>query len=248
MQTLKYQTLSRGSHHPNEGKACMMEAVSFLAGEKFTDQPECVSRVIATFCRTWNDGLEQEDRDRLLLPLLQAVIGTRTTDADEEIRSDMAFDWLVRVHATAFLDHTPELRPHADALRSLSPVSRGMDAWSSAVERVRSAKHAAWNALVDHTYADFMDAATARDAAGYATGYAAGYAAGDAAEYAAVAAAGDAAEYAAVAAAGDAAEYAAGNAVRVAYLRGIDLTPTVATLQQSAVDLLKRMCAVGRTE
>jgi hypothetical protein len=232
MQTLKYQTLSRGSHHPNEGKACMMEAVSLLAGEYFSDEPECVSPVIARFCRNWNDGLEQEARDRLLLPLLQDVIGTRTTDADEEIRSNMAFDWLVCVYAPVFFDLTPELRPHADALRALSPVSNEMDARSRAV--VRSARDAAWDA----------EWATARDAARDAE-WAAAVAAAVAA---AMATAGAAAVVAAGNAAGNAAGYVAGDAVRVAYLSGIDLKPTVAMLQESAVDLLKRMCAVGRTE
>jgi hypothetical protein len=222
MQTLKYQKLSRGKHAPSDGKMCMMEAVSFLAGEKFTDHPECVSPVIATFCRVWNDDLQQSDRNRLLLPLMRDVIGTRTTYADEEIRSDMALDWLVRVHAPAFMDLTPKLRPHADALRSLSPVSREMDARSRAV--VNSA----------------MDAAAARAAAGDAV------AAWDASRDAAGDAAGDAAVAAARAAAGDAAGYAARDAAVVANLRGVDLSPSVAMLQQSAVDLLKRMCAVGR--
>ena len=179
-------TLERGNHEADSAKMCAMEAVAYIAGEPWSDAPACASPVIAAFLRSWNDALPDADRARLLLPLLSDVIGTRTTDADDETRAWMATDWLVRVNAPALLDLTPSLAAHAAALRALPPI---------------------------------MSSAVARDSQLVIT--------------AAWAVAGDAAWAAARAAARDAAWAA--------------LAPTVTTLQASAQDLVRRMCAVGRS-
>ncbi len=47
-----------------------MEAAAFIAGEPWSDHPACVCPVIAAFMRSWNDGLSDKDRNRLLLPLI----------------------------------------------------------------------------------------------------------------------------------------------------------------------------------
>jgi len=194
-------TLARGKH--DEGEAmCAMEAVAWLAGEPWNDAPQCASPVIAAFMRSWNDALPDADRARLLLPLLPDVIGTRTTDADDETRAWMATDWLVRVNAPAWLDLTPWLEAHAAALRALPPI---------------------------------MSSAIARDSQLVIT----------AASVAAGAAARDAVRAAEWAAAWAAARAAARDAVSVSAARDA-LAPTVTTLQASAQDLVRRMCAVGR--
>jgi len=244
-------TLARGKH--DEGEAmCAMEAVAWLAGEPWNDAPHCVSLVIAAFMRSWNDALPDADRARLLLPLLPDVIGTRTTDADDETRAWMATDWLVRVNAPAWLDLTPSLEAHAAALRALAPIM------SSAVARdSQLVITAAWDAAsVAVSVAEWAAAGdAARDAAWVAELVAARAAAGDAASVAASVAAGDAARATARAAAWDAAGAAArataraaawdaaGAAAKVA--AGDALAPTVTTLQASAQDLVRRMCAVG---
>jgi hypothetical protein len=197
-------TLARGKH--DEGEAmCAMEAVAWLAGEPWSDAPHCVSLVIAAFMRSWNDALPDADRARLLLPLLPDVIGTRTTDADDETRAWMATDWLVRVNAPAWLDLTPSLEAHAAALRALPPI---------------------------------MSSAVARDSQSVIT--AARVAAGDAARAAVSVAAWDAVSVAAR----DAAWDAAWAAVSVSAARDA-LAPTITTLQASAQELVRRMCAVG---
>ena len=213
-------TLARGKH--DEGEAmCAMEAVAWLAGEPWSDAPQCASDVIAAFVRSWNDALPDADRVRLLLPLLPDVIGTRTTDADDETRAWMATDWLVRVNAPAWLDLTPSLEAHAAALRAL-PQSM-----SSAVARdSQSVITAAWDAARAAAWGAAWDAARA--------------AAWDAARDAAMGAAWDAARVAASVAARAAARAAASVAASAAP------APTVTTLQASAQDLVRRMCAVGR--
>ena len=67
--------LSSGAHaDPKEG-ACVMEYVSFLAGEEFSDRPKCTDPVLASMARQVNDSLSDADRQRLL-PLVPRVIGT----------------------------------------------------------------------------------------------------------------------------------------------------------------------------
>lgn len=222
-------TLDRGAH--DEGDAmCAMEAVAWLAGEPWSDAPQCASPVIAAFMRSWNDALTDADRTRLLLPLLPDVIGTRTSDADEETRAWMAADWLVRVNLPAWLDRTPSLAAHAKALRGLRPImSSAVAADGQSV--IIAAGAAAW--------------AAARSAGGSAAWDAARDAAGAAARDAARAAAWSAAWYAARDAAGDAARAAVWSAAGAA-AGGDVLAPAVVTLQASAQDLVRRMCAVGR--
>ena len=69
----------------------------------------------------------------------------------------------------------------------------------------------------------------------------------ESAESAARSAARSAAEYAAMSAAWDAALSVAESVARHAAEHGTDLAPTVAMLQASAQDLVRRMCAVGRS-
>lgn len=72
-------TLARGSHGGRRDAMCVMEAAAFIAGEDWTDQPACVSPVIATFLRVWNDDTMDDDDRQMLVPFTVRVIGTRTT-------------------------------------------------------------------------------------------------------------------------------------------------------------------------
>jgi hypothetical protein len=225
--------LDKGSHRSPADGMCVMEAVSFLAGEDFTDAPECTSPVIRAFLVSWNDVLSDDDRQALkrYVPL---VIGTRGTPADEVRRAWMATDWLVRVQAPAWLrlaglgeqadvlaalaeltpGTCPSILPALEAVRSDAAAAwaaAGAAAWAAAWDAARAA---AWAAAGDAAWAAAWDAA--RAAAGDAAGDAARAAAGDAAGDAARAAAWDAARDAAGAAAGDAARAAAWDAARAA--------------------------------
>jgi hypothetical protein len=60
----RIRALYSGKHDPN-GKMCAMEAVAFVAGEPWSDHPECACPVLSTFMRAWNDALPDRDRTRL---------------------------------------------------------------------------------------------------------------------------------------------------------------------------------------
>ena len=243
--------LSAGAHKNLEEGCCIMEAVAWVAGEPWTDQPTCACPIIGSMMRIWNDALPDDaDRDRLLRPLIPQLAGSRADQSIEEQRAWLAVDWITRENLPAWLDLTPSLREHAATLRALTPVRDeaaaraaalvAQVAQKAAVDARDAARYAAWDA--------------ARDAAWYAARYAAWDAAWDAASAAAwdawdaawVAArdAGWAAAWYAARDAWDAARdagYAAPDEVREC------LKPTVEQLQQSAVQLVVRMLELGHS-
>jgi hypothetical protein len=165
--------LYSGAHSP-DSKMCVMEAVAFVAGESWSDHPECACPVISTFLRSWNDVLSDEDRTRLLRPLVPKLVGTKRDAAIEEQRSLMCADWLVRVNTPAWL-RLAGLTVHADALASLPEITSLAQVPSirGPIESARQDAAAAWAA------AWAAARAAAWDAAGAAAWAAAGAAAGD---------------------------------------------------------------------
>lgn len=85
--------LEWGSHAHRDGM-CVMEAVAWVAGEPWTDSPECASPVIAGFMRVWNDTLPDDQR-QMLKQWVLPMIRSRGSDAIEEKRAWMVADWLV---------------------------------------------------------------------------------------------------------------------------------------------------------
>ena len=243
-------TLKSGAHDRRAMDAiCVMEAVAWVAGEPHSDHPECVCPVLSALARGWNDTLpSDEERNRLLRPLIPKLIGTRATPAIEQRRAWMLVDWQIRTYAPAFMDLVPRLAGDAAALRSLPEIvdATTLDAARPALRVAQqkgaaaggAAGDAAWDAAGAAAWAAAGAAAwtAARDAAWDAAGAAAWAAARDAAW----AAAGTAAWDAVWAAARDAARDAAGTAAWDA------LAPTVAKLQASMLDLIDRMIALSK--
>jgi hypothetical protein len=139
--------LSAGKHDKPEDGMCVMEMASYLAREPWSDAPACVSPVIAAFCRSWNDALDEETRQRLK-PYAFKVVGTNTGADDDETRAWMATDWLCRVQAPAWL-RLAKLDDHARALEALAritdAVTAGMAQPTLAAARA-AARDAAWAA------------------------------------------------------------------------------------------------------
>lgn len=161
-------TIDQGRHADVSKGMSAMEAVSYIAGERWSDHPACACPVISTFIRTWNDSLDQEDRNRLLLPLIPRLVGSRSTKQIEHRRTLMAADWLVRTHTPAWL-RLAGLTAQADALSNLSEIS-SMAQRLSIEELLQAIRK-------DAT----ADRGSSWDASGNAPGQAAWIAAGDAA-------------------------------------------------------------------
>jgi hypothetical protein len=71
-------TLSAGPHVEGSGKACVMEYISLLAGEKWTDMPLCTLPLLAAAAQVVNDMATDEDR-HLLVPLIGRLFGSSGT-------------------------------------------------------------------------------------------------------------------------------------------------------------------------
>jgi hypothetical protein len=224
-----------------------MEWVSYLAGERHSDQPRCVSPVLRAFCTALNDSLEDGPRQRLR-PYLTRTIGT-ADDGLDEVRSWMAMDWLIRTYTRTWLSvaHLPlaarwlselrpvlspsKLHPALEVLHGAREESR--DAWAAALGPVRAATRTPWAS----------GRAAAREAAWSAAGAAAwsaarvgvGDIAGDRARALAREIGGDAAATIAREARMGASRTAAKEAARAA------LAPIIEDLRHSAFSLLDRM-------
>jgi len=150
--------LYSGAHEP-DGKFCVMEATAYIAGEPWSDHPKCVSPVIATFLRAWNDGLPDDQR-QMLAPYVTKPVGTTRTKRDEEKRAWMCTDWLARECAPAFL-RCAGLTEHAEfleALASLTTSVRAREAQPTLVAARDAARAAAWDAAGDAARAAAGDA------------------------------------------------------------------------------------------
>lgn len=75
-------TLSSGAHKAGEGQACVMEYVSILAGEKFSDSPKCTDPALAAAARSVNDWMTDEGR-HLLVPLIGRLFGTAARSSEK---------------------------------------------------------------------------------------------------------------------------------------------------------------------
>src|SRR5215207_3400593 len=109
-------SLSAGSHNADQGEACVMEYVSLLAGEEWSDRPECTHPLLAHEARTTNDLLREGDRTKLV-PLIGRLFGT--TDDSPELRARLRLTQARQV--IALLD--PAVRP-----RALAAVTRA-ESW-----------------------------------------------------------------------------------------------------------------------
>ena len=109
-------TLSHGAHDADAGEACVMEYVSLLAGEEWSDRPECKHPILAHEARTTNDLLLDHDRPRLV-PLVGRLFGT--TEDSPELRARLRI--AQARHLIALLD--PAARP-----RALAAVTRA-ESW-----------------------------------------------------------------------------------------------------------------------
>lgn len=116
--------LLRGKHpsaFDADGNAtmCGEEYVAWAAGEPHSDWPDCASHVLKFFTRSFNDALDDEQRQRLR-PYLVPQIGT-AGDGQDGARRFLAADWIIRAHAPALLD-AAGLGEEAQRMRGLEPI------------------------------------------------------------------------------------------------------------------------------
>ena len=154
-------SLGAGGHASLQEGACVMEMVSYIAGEPFSDHPACACPVITAFMTRWNDGLPNNAaRDRWIKPLVLEIVGSRalradgTDDTEVLVRraflcadaacrqfAPLAFEAAGRALALAgLIDHAAEMAKHAAQMRALPVIN---SAESARAARAASAAGAA---------------------------------------------------------------------------------------------------------
>jgi hypothetical protein len=244
-----------------DGEMCAMEAASVLAGQPEgddgrwipSDRDERFSDVISYFIRTWNDHLKDDDRDRLLIPLLPRLISTGRGEDAEVARSWMVLDWLVRDCAPRWLRFAgmagmaglAGLDAHADELAAMTELTA-----ETAMTPVMIRIGAAWEAAAsagNYTSA-YSPRGAIESAAVFSATYTAKYTANHAAKYAIDCIAPRTL---------DVIIFAAGARVATAVVDGYratdaawdeadDLRATVEACQESALRLLDKMIGAER--
>ncbi|HEY9497645.1 MAG TPA: hypothetical protein VIQ78_01315 [Terrimesophilobacter sp.] len=76
--------LSAGRHRNPRKGACFMEFASYLAGERWSDHPECTHPALAFLARMVNDCTSDRERSRLA-ELIPSVIGLTGSDPRVEV-------------------------------------------------------------------------------------------------------------------------------------------------------------------
>jgi len=102
--------LQSGNHKSFEDGACVMECVAYVAGEPFSDHPQCACPVLTSFCISLNDNWTEDDRQRLK-PFVERLVGTRGGPEVELRRAMLIVEWTVTLFGRPTLPPpTPELR------------------------------------------------------------------------------------------------------------------------------------------
>jgi len=161
-------TLDKGAHESPEHGMCFIEFADWLAGGKGRDNAPTVSPVIRAYGIALNDEWDLEQRQKLR-PYGPRVVGT-AGDGQDEARSYLALDWLIRTYTPAWLDlagFTVEAKALRDLRRIVDLVAAQAawpvvkDARNEAAAAGAAAWAAAWAAAGDAAWAAAWDAAWA---------------------------------------------------------------------------------------
>jgi hypothetical protein len=164
--TLDFDTLvlRSGVHTSPSDGVSLMEAVSALAGEPWSNSPSCTSPVIAAYAHSLGDWLPDDERQRLKA-YIPRLVGTAEPDLELR-RAFVCADAAVRVFAPLAFK-AAGLVEEAAKLGALAPVDResAKSAWSAAESAESAARSAA--SLAEWSAAESMRSAadSARSAA-----------------------------------------------------------------------------------
>ncbi|MGH3413611.1 MAG: hypothetical protein ACRDPH_11095 [Marmoricola sp.] len=126
--------LSRGRHRTPTKGACFMELASYLAGERWSDHPQCTHPALGALAREVNDHVDDTHR-RELVPMVPDVIGTTTEDPH-------VMPLLARACALAVLDVASD-HHHDLAAVTLLRSEAALDAIDGRASKLSSAAHTA---------------------------------------------------------------------------------------------------------
>ena len=135
--------IESGKHSSIEDGACLLELASFVAGEPWSDRPQCVCQVIGALGRRLNDSIATDEmRTKLLRPLLPKLLNTKGSSELTVRRAFAAADAAVRIFAASALEHR-KMPEWAKRLRELPAIVDAASA-RSARDEARAAAAASY--------------------------------------------------------------------------------------------------------
>ena len=147
-------TLHAGEHdEPTSGQPPgwqwnMMEAASWMADDPWLSEPANVSPVIAAVCNSFNDLLDDTNRQDLVTYLDVAPAGVIDTvdGAKETAREWMCSDWLVRELVPMWLDYTgdTDVLAASTAIKALPALAAGTFDEAATLAALEDAGRALW--------------------------------------------------------------------------------------------------------
>lgn len=134
--------LSRGRHRNPRKGACFMELASVLAGEPWTDHPQCTHPLLGQLARMVNDRTNDEHRSALAVHI-PSIVGLRGTD---DVRWVLGLTAAVAVQASYEAPEPTQRALAAGMLRAVQlterlgpPAIPGTEGLTAALERIPSA-------------------------------------------------------------------------------------------------------------
>jgi hypothetical protein len=158
-------TLSAGAHLPDEGKACVMEYVSLLAGEQWSDTPACTYYPLAQAAQAVNDRLTDDER-HLLVPLIGRLFGT-TLPVDDRVFA-LRVARTVEHLSTSAKETTDVTERFIAGEATIEELKRARGHVSAFTDYAAASAYYASSAAYYVTYADAAAAAAASAATAYA--------------------------------------------------------------------------------
>jgi hypothetical protein len=132
------QPLKVGGHRApfapgDEYEMCIMEAAAYIAGERWTEYPDCVAPQIVVILQSINDKmLTDEDRHIYLKPLIERIIDTSDPSAQKSRKRDfICIDYAIRVFMPVIMD-SAGLTEQSSLLRKLSKITNKSTAGKAA--------------------------------------------------------------------------------------------------------------------
>lgn len=156
--------LDQGKHESVKDGYCVMEVVSYVAGEPWSDSPQCACPAISIFSRGLNDCMAANERQRLI-PYILRIAGSRGSNDVYRQRGYMAADFAVRIALPILLENAglPELAREARALPVINSNESALSAYDVTLSirprvpfcywGVTNAAYATMYAAADFTYA-----------------------------------------------------------------------------------------------
>src|SRR3989304_972508 len=144
---IESRELLNGAHESFDKGGCVMEMVSYLANEPWSDHPKCACPILTEYAIRINDRFTDEHR-QLLKPLIPLLVNTKSTD-EVQIARKRLMRWRNVTVTYPLILETLKLPELAAELRGFENNLESMAKAALFLKENREKIKAAWNAYAD---------------------------------------------------------------------------------------------------